>query len=335
MLLLKPHKPRTVEVTRLAFSKLLTDKDATMEAIDRAYSEHGLGTLAIDGVPDYNEQRRKALLQAWQLANLPREARRRLERPEHYFQVGWEHGEYGFKDGRDAYMGSFFSNPLSDSFLGEDGKQWRNAWPTDDLPTLKPAVQDLSLTMKGVAERLARYLDVYVRGKLPSLRPDFFERTVASTPKVNSRLIHYYPIREAFSGQWTGWHKDIGMLTCLTPALYTNEQGEEIAWSDPAVGLHAQTKDGEVVKVQVPKDCLIIQIGEAMEVLTGGVIKAIPHAVIPLRYRRGGPEVMIVSRNSMALFIDPTHQDILDIPAERSVADLFQCCDTTLLTPKL
>jgi len=38
MLLLKPHKPRTVEVTRLAFSKLLTDKDATMEAIDRAYS---------------------------------------------------------------------------------------------------------------------------------------------------------------------------------------------------------------------------------------------------------------------------------------------------------
>ena len=32
------------------------------------------------------------------------------------------------------------------------------------------------------------------------------------------------------------------------------------------MGLHAQTKDGEVVKVQVPKDCLIIQIGEAMEV---------------------------------------------------------------------
>jgi len=57
--------------------------------------------------------------------------------------------------------------------------------------------------------------------------------------------------------------------------------------------------------VSVPKDCLIIQIGEAMEVLTGGVIKALPHAVIPLRYR--GPQSEIVSRNPMALFIDPTH----------------------------
>jgi isopenicillin N synthase-like dioxygenase len=203
-MLLKPaqrlNKPRTVEVARLTFNKLLNDKDATMEAIERAYSEHGLGTLAIEGVPGYCERRRKALLQAWQLANLPREARRRLERPEHYYQVGWEHGEYGFKDGRDAYMGSFFSNPLSDTFLGEDGKPWRNAWPTDDLPSLKPAVQELSLTMKDVAQHLARYLDHYVRGKLPSLRRDFFERTVASTPKVNSRLIHYYPIREAFSG---------------------------------------------------------------------------------------------------------------------------------------
>ena len=153
--------------------------------------------------------------------------------------MGWEHGEYGFKDGRDAYMGSFFSNPLNDKFIGEDGCLWQNAWPDSDLPLLKPAVQDLSMTMKSVAGKLACYLDQYVRGKLPSLNHDFFERTVEGTPKVNSRLIHYYPIREAFEGQWTGWHKDIGMLTCLTPALYTNAQGEEITWSDPAVGLHA------------------------------------------------------------------------------------------------
>lgn len=124
------------------------------------------------------------------------------------------------------------------------------------------------------------------------------------------------------------------MLTCLTPALYTDHNGEEIQWSDPAVGLHGQTKTGEVVKVNVPKDCMIVQIGEAMEVLTGGVIKALPHAVVPLRHT--GPGVSPVSRNTMALFIDPVHQDELTIPPERTEGELFMC-DTTkgLLTPKL
>jgi hypothetical protein len=182
-------------------------------------------------------------------------------------------------------MGSFFSNPLQDSFEGEDGKMWANAWPHEDLPTLKPAVQELSLTMKGTAELLSCYLDIYIKDRLSSfaerieekryqeskrvaaetpmtLRHEkkcgYFERTVTDTTKVNCRLIHYYPCKEGFKGQWTGWHKDIGMLTCLTPALYTDHNGNEISWSDPAVGLHGQTKSGEVVKVNVPKDCMII-----------------------------------------------------------------------------
>jgi isopenicillin N synthase-like dioxygenase len=58
-----------------------------------------------------------------------------------------------------------------------------------------------------------------------------------------------------------------------------------------------------------------------MEVLTGGVIKALPHAVFPPRYT--GPGVSPVSRNTMALFIDPTHQDELAIPPERTESQLF------------
>jgi isopenicillin N synthase-like dioxygenase len=57
-----------------------------------------------------------------------------------------------------------------------------------------------------------------------------------------------------------------------------------------------------------------------MEVLTGGLIKALPHAVIPNR----GQE-KIVSRNSMALFIDPAPQKSLEVPPERTEQELFQC----------
>ena len=128
-------------------------------------------------------------------------------------------------------------------------------------------------------------MDKYVEAHLPSFKKQFFSSIVQNTPKVNSRLIHYYPCNKDFNGQWTGWHKDIGMLTCLTPALYTDLNGNEVNYSDPNVGLHGQTKDGNVIKVCVPKDCMIIQIGEALEVKTGGFIKALPHAVIPYKSR--------------------------------------------------
>jgi hypothetical protein len=58
-----------------------------------------------------------------------------------------------------------------------------------------------------------------------------------------------------------------------------------------------------------------------MEVKTGGFIKALPHAVIP--YNRRDPSEKLISRNSMALFIDPDHENLLDIPAERSESQLF------------
>jgi len=59
-----------------------------------------------------------------------------------------------------------------------------------------------------------------------------------------------------------------------------------------------------------------------MEVKTGGFIKALPHCVVP--YKKGmndsGEEI---SRNSMALFIDPVHEHSLDLPRERSESQLF------------
>ena len=102
---------------------------------------------------------------------------------------------------------------------------WKNAWPKEDLPEMEPSVKNLCLTMKSVAEHLATHLDVYLKGLLPSFDPNYFTETVKTTPKVNSRLIHYYPCDANFNGKWIGWHKDIGMLTCLTPALYTNSKG--------------------------------------------------------------------------------------------------------------
>jgi hypothetical protein len=61
------------------------DSDDALEVIDRAYSENGIGTLAISGIPTYAEKRMKTLFEAWKLANLPKDKRENLERPEHFF----------------------------------------------------------------------------------------------------------------------------------------------------------------------------------------------------------------------------------------------------------
>ena len=45
--------------------------DNALEIIDMAYSDKGIGTLAISGLPGYAEKRRNTLFEAWKLANMP------------------------------------------------------------------------------------------------------------------------------------------------------------------------------------------------------------------------------------------------------------------------
>lgn len=53
---------REVEVLQVPYSILTSGSDDALEAIDRAYSEKGLGTLAIRGVPGFAEKRKQTLL---------------------------------------------------------------------------------------------------------------------------------------------------------------------------------------------------------------------------------------------------------------------------------
>ena len=58
---------KKVNILQVPFSKLINEKDSDdmLEVIEKAYSENGLGNLAISGVPGYMESRRKTLLLAY------------------------------------------------------------------------------------------------------------------------------------------------------------------------------------------------------------------------------------------------------------------------------
>lgn len=64
-------------------------------------------------------------------------------------------------------------------------------------------------------------------------------------------------------------------------------------------GLYIRTRGGELTKVSIPEDCLAFQTGEALELVTGGKLRATPHCV------RIGTGAEGVSRETFALFMQP------------------------------
>ena len=65
---------------------------------------------------------------------------------------------------------------------------------------------------------------------------------------------------------FAGFHTDLSFLTLHGKCRFP--------------GLHIWTKNGERIEVSVPRGCILIQAGQQLEYLTGGLIKAGYHEVV-------------------------------------------------------
>lgn len=153
----------------------------------------------------------------------------------------------------------------------------------------------------------------------------FLERVVRSSFTSKARLLHYFPAEvsadeegEGEEDDWCATHIDHSCLTGLTSAMFVDEAAASSAAADgvlpellqspdPAAGLYIRSRTGEVVKVNIPKDCLAFQTGEALELITRGRFKAVPHFVKGAR-RTGG---MRVARNTLAVFTQPNLEEMV------------------------
>lgn len=70
----------------------------------------------------------------------------------------------------------------------------------------------------------------------------------------------------------------------MTPSIYFNHLTGEIysegEVSNPNVGLFVRNRKGEVSKVRMGPDIMILQVGEIVQILSGGLLEAAPHAVL-------------------------------------------------------
>lgn len=133
------------------------------------------------------------------------------------------------------------------------------------------------------------------------------------------------------TASWCGWHKDHGLLTALTSAMYlpatTSEQQnnnnielEEQTCVDPNAGLHIKDRSCNIVKVSINRSDLAFQVGEVMQVLSGGFLQATPHAVIAPSVEHGAH----VSRNTFAVFMQPSFDEVLDVPTGGGLSEVVK-----------
>lgn len=126
-------------------------------------------------------------------------------------------------------------------------------------------------------------------------------------------------------GYWCATHIDHGCLTGLTSALYIDENINPSQLLDnasdssflpplpylssppsPSGGLHVYSRNSTISKIAIPSDCLAFQTGEALQLITEGKFRAVPHFV------RAGTSCSKVARNTLAVFTQPDLGEVVN-----------------------
>jgi isopenicillin N synthase-like dioxygenase len=208
-----------------------------------------------------------------------------------------------------------------------------NVFP-ESLPELEGAIADMGQLIARVGRMIAKVCDVYCAHQGVEVA---LEKILNESLNCKARLLHYFATADfstvasdedekkdetSNDSLICGWHRDHGSLTGLVPAMYlteatkTQEPMQLSAPPNPKAGLYIQSRSKELIKVDLPIDCLGFQIGETFQILSGGLLQATPHAVKSI----AAPGI---TREAFAVFLEPEFDYPMSIPKGRTVED---CC---------
>lgn len=256
--------------------------------------------------------------------------------------MGWSCGKESLANGRyDVSKGSYYAQPIHNAELEAKARKLYpknvemvspNVWPEESgLPGFEQTFETLCRLIVDVAALVARSCDRYGVAKLEGYREGTLEEIVRSSVSTKARLLHYFPPpREvveavndsaAIDDDWCATHTDLGALTGLTSQMFVDEGlhppqkatdgslpplSEMDAHPDPKAGLWIKDRAGRTTQVHIPRDCLAFQTGMALQSITRGKFRAVPHFV---RGGQGGPTV---ARNTLAVFTQPNLWEMVD-----------------------
>lgn len=172
--------------------------------------------------------------------------------------------------------------PPEHPVAGECALYGPNRWP-DELPELRIVVDrywaacDRAVAPMFDAVAVALGIDV-------DLLHSWHE-----TPLTNMTLLHYPPSPPPGDAVGIHPHKDTNVLTLLHP--------------DRVGGLEVRSPAGAWIEVDAPADALVVNVGEMLELWSGGRFRATPHRVV----NRSGLE-----RFSFPFFVVPHHAVVVE-----------------------
>lgn len=224
-----------------------------------------------------------------------------------------------------------------------------NIWPADTvLPGFQSTFEDLCRIIIDVGVLVAGACDRYAEKEIEGYSDGYLTHIVKTSTTTKARLLHYFPAPsehktlsgtdgdrdEASEDDWCATHLDHGCLTGLTSAMFIDESRaspvipesdahratnilplpELPSSPDPKAGLYIQSRSGDIVQVKIPRDCIAFQTGEALEKITRGKFKAVPHFVKGVRPGVSGQGHMgRVARNTLAVFTQPNLEELVDV----------------------
>ncbi|OQE24568.1 hypothetical protein PENSTE_c007G05265 [Penicillium steckii] len=322
--------------------KDLENGTVSFDTLTEAFGPSSLGIMVVKDLPEkFTRLRAQVLSNSSYLAALPAAELESLESPQSKYLVGWSCGKETLKSGQyDTHKGSyyincaFYQNPTlnnapADGFPDFPQYTAPNIWPdAEKLPGFRGSVQDLCSLIIDTAALVAGACDQYAEVNIEGYTKGYLQRVVRSSLTTKARLLHYFPADSAESDagddnddDWCATHVDHGCLTGLTSAMFLDEEAsppslprsstdtlpELTSSPDPAAGLYIRSRTGDIVKVNIPKDCLAFQTGEALQLITKGKFRAVPHFVKGAKTGTGR-----IARNTLAVFTQPNLGEEVD-----------------------
>ncbi|MBO9446573.1 isopenicillin N synthase family oxygenase [Ruegeria sp. R14_0] len=156
-----------------------------------------------------------------------------------------------------------------------------NLWPKE-TPEARNVILEYWAQLDCVTDLLLGALEIGL-GLKPNVLKDAFV-----TPMTNMTLLHYPPQAPDEEGYGIHPHKDTDALTIIAP--------------DPVGGLEVQTRDGGWITPDCPPGGFVVNIGDMLELWSGGRLKSTPHRV----FNTSGKE-----RYSFPYFAVPRHDVVV------------------------
>ncbi len=254
------------------------------DAIREAFGTFGLVYVSGHDVPATRALYDRFLA----LCSRPDAEKQRYNRGDLWYQRGWTPPDTekavvaaGQPDFKECWFAA--PEPLDAELAAQYPEIYcENVWPEGDDGEFRALYLELgaALHRTGLAllEGAARALD------LPA---DAFSKLCPGAAHV-LRLLRYLPLRQEQVDARVLWgeeHTDFNLLTLLPGGRFHSPEGAVAPPPDASSGLYLRTRpsaehpSGQLVRGRAPEGCVVAQVGQMLEILTGGTFLATPHVV--------------------------------------------------------